>query len=117
MGTIYDKLSSQIDIPPTLLDMIGVNITTPMPGRDLLKLPVSTIGRSIMQFNGNNAFRVGNQVIILQPFKEALQFELKNDTTLLPVKLNPELAKDALANVTTASYLYKERKYKLKGQK
>ena len=117
MGTIYDKLSSQIDIPPTLLDMIGINITTPMPGRDLLKLPETTNGRSIMQFNGNNAFRVGNQVVILQPFKEAVQFELKNDTTFIPVKLNPELAKDALANVATASYLYKERKYKLKGQK
>ena len=116
-GTIYDKLSSQIDIPPTLLDMMGMNITTPMPGRDLLKLPVSTIGRSIMQFNGNNAFRLGNQVVILQPFKEAVQFELKNDTTFIPVKVNPELAKDALAHIATASYLYKERKYKLKGQK
>ena len=116
-GTIYDKLSSQIDIPPTLLDMIGINITTPMPGRDLLKLPKTTTGRSIMQFNDNNAFRVGNQVVIMQPFKEPLQFELKNDTTFIPVKLNPELAKDALANVAAASYLYKERKYKLKGQK
>jgi len=116
-GAVYNKLSSQIDIPPTLLDMIGMNVTTPMPGRDLLKLPETTIGRSIMQFNGNNAFRIGNQVVILQPFKEPLQFELKNDTTFIPVKLNPELAKDALANVATASYMYKERKYKLKGQK
>lgn len=112
-GTIYDKLSSQIDIPPTLLDMIGMNVTTPMPGRDLLKLPESVTGRSIMQFNGNNAFRVGNQVVILQPFKEPMQFELKNDTTFIPVKLNPELAKDALAHIASASYLYKERKYKL----
>lgn len=109
------KLSSQIDIPPTLLDMIGINITTPMPGIDLLKLSQTTSGRSIMQFNGNNVFRVGNQVAILQPFKDALQFELKNDTTFIPVKLNLELAKDAFANVATASYLYKERKYKLKG--
>jgi phosphoglycerol transferase MdoB-like AlkP superfamily enzyme len=116
-GAVYSKLSSQIDIPPTLLDMIGINVTTPMPGRDLLKLPESTTGRSIMQFNGNNAFRVGNQVVILQPFKEPVQFELKNDTTFIPVKLNPELAKDALANVAAASYLYKERKYKLKVQK
>lgn len=116
-GITYNKLSSQIDIPPTLLDMIGMDVTNPMPGRDLLKLPESTIGRSIMQFNGNNAFRVGNQVVILQPFKEPVQFELKNDTTFIPVKLNSELAKDALAHIAAASYLYKERKYKLKGQK
>jgi phosphoglycerol transferase MdoB-like AlkP superfamily enzyme len=113
-GITYDKLSSQIDIPPTLLDMIGINITTPMPGRDLLKLSEKTFGRSIMQFNENNAFRVGNQVVILQPFKEPIQFELKNDTTFIPVKLNKELAKDALAHIASASYLYKERKYKLK---
>lgn len=116
-GKLYDKLSSQIDIPPTLLNMIGVNAETPMPGRDLLKLPEKITGRAIMQFHDNNAFRVGNQVVILQPNKEALQFELKNDTVMVPVKLDPELARDALAHVTAASYLYKERKYKLKAQK
>lgn len=116
-GLKYDKLSSQIDIPPTLLNMIGMNVISPMPGRDLLKLPENTTGRASMQFHDTNAFRVGNQVVILQPFKKPLQFELKNDTVFTPVKLNPELAKDALAHVITASYLYKERKYKLKGQK
>ncbi len=116
-GKLYNKLSSQIDIPPTLLNMIGVNAETPMPGRDLLKLPEKITGRAIMQFHDNNAFRVGNQVVILQPNKEALQFELKNDTVMVPVKLDPELARDALAHVTAASYLYKERKYKLKAQK
>ena len=116
-GLKYEKLTSQIDIPPTLLNMIGMNVTSPMPGRDLLKLPKNTTGRAIMQFHDTNAFRVGNQVVILQPNKKPIQFELKNDTVFIPVKLNPELAKDALAHITTASYLYKERKYKLKGQK
>lgn len=116
-GLKYDKLSSQIDIPPTLLNMIGMNVTTPMPGRDLLKLSQNSTGRASMQFHDTNAFRVGNQVVILQPYKKPLQFELKNDTTFISVKVNPELAKDALAHVITASYLYKERKYKLKGQK
>ena len=116
-GKPYTKLSSQIDIPPTLLNLIGMNIETPMPGRDLFKLPETTTGRSIMQFHDNNAFRVGNQVVILQPFKDPLQFELKNDTIMIPVKLDPEMAKDALAHVIAASDLYKQRKYKLKGQK
>lgn len=116
-GKTYDKLSSQIDIPPTLLNLIGLEIESPMPGRDLFKLPEATIGRSIMQFHNNNAFRVGNQVVIMQPDKEPLQFELRNDTVMVAVKLDPELARDALAHVTAASYLYKERKYKLKSQK
>jgi phosphoglycerol transferase MdoB-like AlkP superfamily enzyme len=111
-GKPYNKLCSQIDIPPTLLDLIGMKLATPMPGRDLLKLPETISGRAIMQFHDINAFRVGNQVVVMQPNREPLQFELKNDTVLDPVKLNPELAKDALAHVTAASFLYKERKYK-----
>lgn len=113
----YDKLCSQIDIAPTLLNFIGMDINNPMPGRNLMKLAANVPGRSIMQFHNNNAFRVENQVVILQPNTKPLQFEMKNDTVLIPTKLNPELAKDALAHITTASYLYKERKYRMKGQK
>lgn len=116
-GEAYKKLCSQIDISPTLLNFIGMDINNPMPGRNLMKLAANVPGRAIMQFHNNNAFRVENQVVILQPNTKPLQFEMKNDTVLIPTKLNPELAKDALAHITTASYLYKERKYRMKGQK
>ncbi len=116
-GIDYAKLCSQIDIAPTVLNFIGMDVQNPMPGRNLMKLPVATPGRAIMQFHNNNAFRVGNEVVILQPNKEPLQFKMQNDTVLLPTKLNPEMAKDALGHITAASYLYQERKYKMKGQK
>ncbi|NRT15394.1 phosphoglycerol transferase MdoB-like AlkP superfamily enzyme [Flavobacterium sp. 28A] len=116
-GVDYAKLCSQIDIAPTLLNFIGMDLNNPMPGRNLMKLPATTTGRAIMQFHNNNAFRVGNEVVILQPNKEPLQFKMENDTVLIPTKLNPEMAKDALAHITAASYLYKERKYKTKEQK
>jgi len=109
----YDRLCSQIDIPPTLLSMIGMKASTPMPGRNLRQLPDSIEGRTIMQFHDINAFRVENRVVIMQPNKEPLQFELKNDTTLIPAQLDPELAKDALGHVIAADYLYKEKKYRL----
>lgn len=113
----YKKLCSQIDIAPTLLNFIGMDLYNPMPGRNLMQLADNVPGRAIMQFHDNNAFRIENQVVILQPNKEPLQFEMKNDTVLVPTKLNKEMAKDALAHITTASYLYKERKYRMKGQK
>ncbi|MEO8254022.1 MAG: LTA synthase family protein [Flavobacterium sp.] len=113
----YEKLCSQIDIAPTLLNFIGMDLNNPMPGRNLMHLADNVPGRAIMQFHDNNAFRIENQVVILQPNKEPLQFEMKNDTVLIPTKLNKEMAKDALAHITTASYLYKERKYRTKGQK
>ncbi len=74
-------------------------------------------GRAIMQFHDNDAFRIENKVVVLQPNKELLEFEMKNDTVLIPTKLNKKMAKDALAHVTTASYLYKERKYRMKNKK
>jgi len=116
-GIAYKKLCSQIDIAPTLLNFVGMDINNPMAGRNLMKLAANVPGRAIMQFHDNNAFRIENQVLIMQPNKEPLQFEMKNDTVLIPVKLNPEMAKDALAHVTTASYLYKERKYRMERQK
>ncbi|HQE33801.1 MAG TPA: LTA synthase family protein [Flavobacterium alvei] len=116
-GEKYSKLCSQIDMQPTLLSKIGMNVITPMPGRNLFLLPENTKGRAIMQFNDINAFRVDNQVIIMQPNKDPLQFRVEKDTIFTPVTLNKELAKDALAHVITASYLYKERKYNFKENK
>jgi len=113
-GEKYAKLSSQIDIPPTLLSMIGMKVQTPMPGRNIHDIKPETKGRAIMQFHDINAFRVEDQVVIMQPNKKPLQFKIENDSVLTPMKLDEELAKDALAHVTAASYLYKEKKYKVK---
>jgi len=110
-GAKFDKLSSQIDIPPTLLGMIGMDVETPMAGRNIKDIKPETKGRSIMQFHDTNAFRVEDQVVILQPHKKPLQFKIENDTVLTPVKLEEELARDALAHVTAASNLYKQKKY------
>lgn len=115
-GGVYTKLASQIDIPPTLLSYLGLSFETPMVGRNLTKLEAQVPGRSIMQFNDINAFRVEDQVVIMQPNLKPLQFRVKNDTTLIPVKLNEELAKDALAHVITAGNLYKGNKYKLRNK-
>ncbi len=112
-GAKYDKLCSQIDIQPTLLGKTGMDVKTPMPGRNLFKLPDAAQGRAIMQFNDINAFRVGNEVIIMQPHKTPLQFHVEKDTVFTPEKLNNDLAKDALAHIITAFYLYNQQKYKL----
>ena len=94
-----------------------MNDINTMPGRNIFLLPETTKGRAIMQFHDINAFRVDDQVIIMQPNKEPLQFKVENDTIFTPVTLDTELAKDALAHVITASYLYKERRYNLKAPK
>lgn len=113
-GEKYNKLCSQIDIQPTLLSKIGMDVKTPMAGRNLFNLPDSIEGRAMMQFNDINAFRLGNDVVIMQPNKTPLQFHVEKDTVFTPKKLNEDLAKDALAHVISAYYLYNKGKYRLK---
>lgn len=113
-GFNYDKLCSQIDIPPTLLDLIGIDVKTPMIGRNIFQLNDSIQGRAIMQFHSTNAFRSGDDLIVLQADKKAVQFKVGENDGLTEIeKVDEKLAKDALAHIISASYLYNSRKYKL----
>ena len=112
-GVNYDKLCSQIDIPPTLLDLTGLTVETPMPGRNIFELDSLTPGRAMMQFYTTNAFRVGNDLVVLQPNKPAVQFQLLNDTVFMEKPLDKELAKDALGHIVSASNMYKNGTYKI----
>ncbi|WP_299521702.1 LTA synthase family protein [uncultured Lutibacter sp.] len=110
----YEKLCSQLDMPPTLLDLMGIDIETPMIGRNLFELNDSIPGRAIMQFYSTNAFRNGDDLIVLQSGKKPIQFKVSENDNLTPVeRVNSELANDALGHIVTASYLYNERKYTL----
>lgn len=112
-GITYDNLASQMDIPSTVLALSGITTKTPMVGRNLLKLPKGIKGRTIMLFHETYAFRVEDDIVILNPNAKPLQFKVKSDTELIPVALNEELAKDALAHIVTSSNLYKRRVYKI----
>ena len=112
-GSTYDNLASQMDIPSTVLALSGITTKTPMPGRNLLKLPKGTKGRTILLFHETYAFRVEDDIVILNPNAKPLQFKVKSDTELIPVALNEELAKDALAHIVASSNLYKKRVYKI----
>ena len=105
-------LSSQIDLMPTLLHFSGLDTVHPMIGRNLMNLAPGTLGRAMMQFADNAAYRVEDQVVILRPFMDPVQFEIVNGS-LLPVPLDSALAKDALAYAYLPWFLYSEQLYRL----
>jgi phosphoglycerol transferase MdoB-like AlkP superfamily enzyme len=74
-----DKVVSQIDLLPTALSAMGLNSTHPMIGRDLFSLADDTPGRAMMQYDDNNAYQVGNQVVIHTPNSPAQQFIVKEE--------------------------------------
>ncbi len=108
----YNKLASQLDLLPTLLNLMGVESRNPMIGRDLLAMDEKEPGHAIMQYGNTHAFRIADDVIIQQPYKNPQQF-IYRDGRLKPVPLNKEFARDALAHVLLPSLLYREQKYRL----
>lgn len=68
------RVTSQIDLGPTLLSLIGVSDSYPMLGRDLTKTPEDWPGRALMQYDKNLAYLRGDDVVILQPEHPASGF-------------------------------------------
>ncbi len=109
---VYDEIASQIDLPTTLLSLMGISGYVPMLGRDLTQKPKDLPGRAILQFYKYQAYLSGNQMIILQPENKIEQFEYKQ-ATLFPVKTDITLADTALAHALWASYTYQKQLYRL----
>ena len=108
---VYDEIASQIDLPTTLLSLMGISGYVPMLGRDLTQKPKDLPGRAILQFYKYQAYLTGNQMIILQPEKKIDQFEYRQET-LLPVKTDRTLADTALAHALWASWTYQKQLYR-----
>lgn len=113
VGT-YDKIASQIDLGPTLLDFIGLETEHPMPGRNLMTVPEDDPGRAIMQFDVNHAYMVGERVVIHVPHKEAAHYLYRHEK-LESAEKDHELAQEALAFALWPTIAYRERTYKLPG--
>lgn len=106
------RLASQIDLGPTLLHLLGVNVAHPMIGRDLLRLPPGDPGRAIMQYANQHGFRVGNRLVVHQPDKQPLSFQVNPDDSLVPAPSDPELVRDALAHALWPAKTYDRRLYR-----
>ncbi len=113
---VYTQVASQIDLPPTLLSLMGISGEHPMVGRDLTRPPRPDGGRAIMQYANNQAYRVGDQVIILQPDHAPVQYTYR-DRELVDRKTSPdpELAADAIAHALWPSLAYSRSYYRLSG--
>ncbi|TMM47103.1 LTA synthase family protein [Colwellia ponticola] len=112
--TSDERVVSQIDLAPTLLSLMGVTNDSPMLGHDLNNR--NAPGRAMMQYADNFAYMEGNEVTILQPQKEPLNFVYDfNEKKLTSKQINPRLAEIALAHVLWGSLAYEKEWYSSKG--
>jgi phosphoglycerol transferase MdoB-like AlkP superfamily enzyme len=115
------QMASQIDLPVTMLSLMGISAQHPMTGRDLSSLPADYLGRAMMQYNYNFAWMEqtvdGNNVVVLREDKVPAHgiYDAKNKH--LNEVAAPNNAKDlelrALANSLLPALLYDEQRYRL----
>ena len=114
-------IASQIDLPVTLLSLMGINGQHPMTGRDLSNEPADYLGRAMMQYNDNFAWmqqtKDSNNVVVLREGKAAAFGVFDAKTKRLNETASPEngvgLEKTALANSLLPALLYSEQRYHL----
>ena len=114
-------IASQIDLPVTLLSLMGINAQHPMTGRDLSSEPADYLGRAMMQYNYNFAWmqqtKDSNNVVVLREGKPpafgVYDAKAKHlNETVAPVNAI-DLEKTALANSLLPALLYHEQRYHL----
>jgi arylsulfatase A-like enzyme len=117
----YTGLASQLDLPVTMLSLMGVQGQHPMTGRDLSNIPPDSPGRAMMQYNENYGWmeesKLGKQVVVLRSGKapaHGLYDSKIKDLIETPSPANAKLLEDrALANVLLPDLLYNEQRYRL----
>lgn len=106
----YSRLASQIDLPPTLLSLMGINSDHPMIGHDVMSLPKDFVGRAMMQYNDNHAYMLGDDVVVHMPEKEPKQF-IYQDKELVDATHDFDINDIAKAHALWPMFAYREKKY------
>jgi phosphoglycerol transferase MdoB-like AlkP superfamily enzyme len=117
----YKGMASQIDLPVTLLSLMGIEAQHPMTGRDLSSVAPDSLGRAMMQYNANFGWmeetKGGNQVVVLRSDKAPAHAIYDTKTKQLKDASPPSNAKEleqrALANVLLPDMLYNEKRFRL----
>lgn len=112
---IDERLSNNIDMPPTLLSLIGVDALTPMIGRDLTKPLAKEDERAMMQFDKNFGYLTRDNFVVLSPGEKVTSYKYDfSDKTLTPSEVDKYSLDRAKANALIGSMAYKNNWYSSK---
>ena len=106
-------ISSQIDMVPTLLSLIGISSNHPAIGRDLTRPEYATgAGRAMMQFFAIQAYMEDDRVVVLQPDLEPRHFRrISPSKMILETETDPELERKALAYALWGPMMIRHKSY------
>ncbi len=114
---IIKTVASQIDLPTTLISLMGIDAQHPMIGRDISAEPADLAGRAMMQYQENYAWMEGNQTVILRADKTPIFGIYDKTKKALVASEAPNDVTDmnarALSHVLLPSLLYRDQQYHL----
>ena len=117
-GRRIQTITSQIDLAPTLLSLMGITSEHPLVGRDLAAFPDAP-GRAMMQFNDYYAWMDNHfNVTVLRPDQPPLAgvySKERGQTQYLQKASSETLFNKALAHALLPLKLYSNRSYGLPG--
>ena len=114
-----DRLASQIDLPPTMLSLIGVDVAHPIPGVDLT---VASPRRAVMQYGDAHGYlwdeapeaagSARTRLIVHEPGQDARQFTVAGGWGRDLARLTPETLDAGRAATALALALWPEWAYR-----
>ncbi len=107
---VYDKVTAQIDILPTILGLLDVNYTSKFFGRNIFKVQKDEEWAFISTYERLGFIR-NNHLLVLSPQKKVEQFKVLENGDQTPEKVDETLKEEAISFYQTASYLYKNKLY------
>ena len=107
---VFDKITAQIDIIPSILGLLDISYTSKFFGRDIFKVKKNEEWAFISTYEKLGFIRNGH-LLILSPQKKIEQFKVSPNGDQIPEKINEILKEQAISFYQTASYLYKNKLY------
>jgi phosphoglycerol transferase MdoB-like AlkP superfamily enzyme len=106
-----ERIVSQIDLPPTLLSLIGIDDAHPMIGHDLTRADAG--GRAMMQYEEHYGYLRGDTLAVLEPQQPARFFRYAAPDGYAPLDPDPDLGRIALAHALWPTWAYRHRAHTL----
>lgn len=116
-GARVDTLTSSLDIPPTVLGVLGLEYDSPFFGHDVLHIDPSA-GRALMTHNNEIALMKGSRIAVLGLHRSARLFDVRPDGSFValprPDRAGLDLIEDAISYYTGADTEYRNGSYAMK---
>ncbi len=117
-NTVIDRLTSQVDLAPTVLSLAGVEYDAPFFGQDVIGLPDEG-GRAFVNHNRSIGMLTDSQLVVLGLHQSRTFYartDRRGDAFSQMNGSSPtarELAADTTAAFQTAYQVYRERQFRL----